>query len=354
MSPRLTTKHENGRAANPSRDQSGPKGRVGSGHPTLRLLACLLLSTAATAFAERACPWTDVPAERIDANSIYKEHWGELRPGERLVIRGEFPHARFMSFTVYSDVDQRLDSLIDVDLLEIRGWNPFLPGMDRHKPYFGEYEIDVRMEPRPAQTRAANTLYIGAPGQTFRLVYQVVLLDDTLPGRLPPSLTYRDAKNRSHCPAVAAPPGSPSMKPVPVGYPDNPSWLGLNDNGVRIYRANIQLTDRKIVRVNVPEFRAPLEADRAEPFPEKADVRYWSISFGDPAERTIADFEIPASRRIFVGGNGMARPEGIPREEWIGLRITQGPVTVRMVLVGVPQPSGLVPQLTYMTPVGVR
>jgi len=317
---------------------------------------CLAL-TAAPAWTQ-PCPWIDGKVADLRDRS-YWTHSMEARPGERLVIRGEFPHARAMTFTVRASDGNVVDTLIDTDLLEIRGWNPFLPGMDRRKPYLGEYEIEVRPTAPPSGKRPANVLYTGSLG-IFRLAYEAFRLDTTLPGGKPPRLTYFDSANRAYCQDGTARTVTAfhngSLQEVPSVAANPPQWSGDSSEG-GVFTRSMEFDARfgAILEVKIPGFRAPVETDRGEPFPEAYDVRYWSLAIdpAPPVSRVVADFQIPPSRRLILGLGGARRPAVVPGEEWIGLTTRTGTLRVVWVLPQLADPTGWMPHIDYLNSDGV-
>jgi hypothetical protein len=96
-----------------------------------------------------------------------------LPAGARLVLRGRYPHGRYMSVNAYS-AGVPTDALSDVLIRPVRGaTNPFLPGHRRDRHRRG-WRLDVLDAPRPGGARAPNTLY-AQPGedQPIELVYRV-------------------------------------------------------------------------------------------------------------------------------------------------------------------------------------
>ncbi len=105
-----------------------------------------------------------------DTNVGYWYNRFDLPAGARVVLHGEFPHARFMSLTTYGTVaGQRgtaLGGLSDVEIDPDPGSkNPFRPGtlrIGRRRSFTVTLSGDV--DPGPGN-RAANT-YVGQAGQT--------------------------------------------------------------------------------------------------------------------------------------------------------------------------------------------
>ena len=61
-----------------------------------------------------------------DQAAVYYSGGYAAVPGTRLRITGRFPHARYMSFNVYDNIQRPLDALADVQLRPDRGSaNPF-------------------------------------------------------------------------------------------------------------------------------------------------------------------------------------------------------------------------------------
>jgi hypothetical protein len=146
--------------------------------PLLLILAALLAPVAATtasAGAEDAqdCFWTSV-FDEDNANLFYPDtgvnyYLGRisLPPGGSLVVRGQYPHARYTSFNVYDETFQPTDALADVDIHPDPGaTNPFVVGNRRDR---AERDYTVRVVPDPAPERRAdrarNTVYLGDEGQ---------------------------------------------------------------------------------------------------------------------------------------------------------------------------------------------
>lgn len=114
----------------------------------------------------RDCFWT----VRSDADLInvlypdrYATYWGAafaIPPGGEVLLRGRYPHARYMSFNLYNPRLEPLDALADVEIASEDGTNPFALGADRQtQPR--DYEVRIVSGVRPADPaqREGNTLY---------------------------------------------------------------------------------------------------------------------------------------------------------------------------------------------------
>ncbi|HEX2087814.1 MAG TPA: hypothetical protein VHF89_19165 [Solirubrobacteraceae bacterium] len=160
----------------------------------LALLATAILAPAASA-QERplaTCFWegpisTDRPTTRgfdgrnfnfPEESATYWLARFNLPDGSRLVLRGGYPHGRYMSVNAYSD-GAPTDALSDVDIAPDPGaTNPFLPGARRDVPARG-WTLTVLDEPVPSGPRAANTIYARPrPGDPIELAYRVYEPDE--------------------------------------------------------------------------------------------------------------------------------------------------------------------------------
>jgi hypothetical protein len=162
----------------------------------LTLLLAVVLTAAPTASAPPAtagqeppqdCFWTSVFDEE-NGNLFYPDtgvnyYLGRvsLPPGGELVVRGRYPHARYMSFNAYNEEFQPIDALADVDVRpEAGSTNPFLVGNRRDLPR-RDFTVRVVADPAPAAgDRRRNTVYLGDEGQprlSGSLVYRVYLPD---------------------------------------------------------------------------------------------------------------------------------------------------------------------------------
>jgi hypothetical protein len=103
----------------------------------------------------------------------------EPPPGVTYRLRGEYPHARYMSFVTYNGLP--IDALLDADIPPDPGaTNPFRPRAKRTATRRG-YTVDLVFEPPPAQRRP-GALYAGGgqhgtPGASFYVMYRVYVPD---------------------------------------------------------------------------------------------------------------------------------------------------------------------------------
>jgi hypothetical protein len=137
----------------------------------------LLLSEQPEALSSH-CFWGE-PAGPIDGyNALGIEthvaYWYarlDLPPGSRVVLRGKFPHSRFMSLTTYGTFAGQRGAAIagysDYEITPDAGSiNPFLPGA-RRTATNRAYTLTLSSDVDPgAGLRAPNTFYVGRAGET--------------------------------------------------------------------------------------------------------------------------------------------------------------------------------------------
>lgn len=97
--------------------------------------------------------------------------------GSALRIQGQFPYARYMSFTVYAGRSLVLiDHLDDQAIVPDRGsTNPFRPGANR-RARRRSYTVSIQQGAPPLTGRAPNTLYTG-PYHPLLVLYRVYAPD---------------------------------------------------------------------------------------------------------------------------------------------------------------------------------
>ena len=162
----------------------------------ITLIALLVLTATVTSFVpsdrDRAdasppqdCFWTSVFDEE-NGNLFFPDtavnyYLGRvsLPPGGELLLRGRFPHARYISFNVYDEVGRPTDALADSAIRpDQRSTNPFVVGNRRNRP-LRNYTMRVVADSPPAK-REPNTVYLGSGDQARfvgSLVYRVYLPD---------------------------------------------------------------------------------------------------------------------------------------------------------------------------------
>lgn len=121
------------------------------------------------AAAVRDCFWSvtvDDAAVNTLYPDIYAKYWVAalpLLPGTQVRLRGQFPHARYMSFNLYDPLLRPVDALSDRDILADTGsTNPFLPGAGRIADE-RHYAVNIISAAPPESGREDNTLYAHLP-----------------------------------------------------------------------------------------------------------------------------------------------------------------------------------------------
>lgn len=155
-----------------------------------------------------------------DQAAVYYSGAYAAVPGTRLRITGRYPHARYMSFNVYDNIQRPLDALADVQLAPDRGSvNPFVRGASRTVAK-RSYTAFVNFGAIPKK-RARNTLYTGTgqggtPNVDGTFIYRVYVPDrgrDESGGVGVPTVTLELASNgqkppKSVCSGFAKPSGA--------------------------------------------------------------------------------------------------------------------------------------------------
>lgn len=137
--------------------------------------------------ADTTCLWRGpIATSNPAANTAYPDaganYWSgivTIPTGARLFIKGEYPHARYISYISYRDDGTPLESLADTAIVPDAGsTNPFEPGnlrtLDKRS-----YQIEVVPGAAPdAASRPANTLYAPVDaGKTVTLLYRIYVPD---------------------------------------------------------------------------------------------------------------------------------------------------------------------------------
>ncbi|WP_063037210.1 hypothetical protein [Nocardia grenadensis] len=298
---------------------------------TARALALTVAAGCATAFPTPAPSATAAPPEitcgwspRIGADTFnvaypdtFANYWMMFvpaAPGTSVTLRGEFPHARYMSFVSYSSGSATgvlTDTAITPDPGSV---NPFRTGADRQREG-RSYTIRVVVGDRP-ENPEPNTLYAQATDGVVPVIFRVYRPDagrDSMGGTGLPRITVRTtgggAVELADCAASTSdsdPHGIfPKDRPRPgrgqaTPLPHAPRWAGREGGGLfpnpdNRYLATLLDSGRTaVVRGRLPE--------TPDTFPGAArmapgQLRYWSMCSGDgPSTSTLSclvDDEIP-------------------------------------------------------------
>ena len=261
-----------------------------------------------------------VNVEYPDLNATY---WGRpLVPslGGRLVVRGEFPAARYFSFHVYDEKLVPLDSIYDRQVVPDAGSsNPYL-----RAPRLGSgnhYTIYVDFTAKPTNP-APNTLYVGntpqgTPTPEGTLMYRVYVSNNASEpaGNVPlPQVTWESEEGKpiqeypacasnsieiggklneeianSNWPeGVTAPPSAEATNPPAWTRAFGSEVVGVWANQQNAYlKATIsrQYGDVVVIRGKAPTFP---NTRAGVPAYAKRQVRYWSFCENSETTRVIA------------------------------------------------------------------
>lgn len=144
-------------------------------------------NASATPEPPTQCSWglqSNPDLVNVEYPDLNAKYWGrELVPplGGRLVIKGEFPAARYFSFHVYDEKLVPLDSIYDSQIVPDPGSsNPYVRKPKRHSG--DHYTIYVDFTEKPSDP-APNTLYVGdtpqgTPTPEGTLMYRVYVSDN--------------------------------------------------------------------------------------------------------------------------------------------------------------------------------
>ncbi|HEX6349826.1 MAG TPA: hypothetical protein VF160_10610 [Candidatus Dormibacteraeota bacterium] len=319
------------------------------------LLALALIAPALMARGGQAvdlpagsCAWF-LPLQTNGANALYLDqavtYWVTrvpYVPGEKLVLRGQYPHARYFSVTAYDARTRALSSLYDAQIQPDPGSaNPYQPGADRNTPHRAFSLTANFLTPGQQPSAAPNQLSTGftgsgAPASDFFLVYRVYLPDqgrDAAGGEPLPSVTAVTALGQSTfpaCPAGYQPPaavnqaiaesGSPAPLPSVPGAAQ-PKWHkfynlatsaanGADSTGKTNFAGTVTPYTMKtgsggyledlenaylytflnapsgpLVVIQAQALSYPNTYAGAPTMPGPTDVRYWSICSYDPVSQ---------------------------------------------------------------------
>ena len=325
-----------------------------------------------------------------DFNANYHGFATPVKPGGKLVMRSQFPHARYVSINVYDEKLRPVDAIPDHDIVPLAGVNPFVPGVDRSGDYLGEFEITVLMEEPPVGERPPNTLYAGiandgTPNKAAFLGYRVYLPDKGMGyreghplgahGGVPaPQVIVYDRDGSPYCPdellrralyyrgaysvLSAFLRDARSLRDAGGAAQNPPAWNNRysreerqgnvvvgNDDTIYISTA-VDNKHGDFLVLQWPAARVPAGSYTGGPIEADVDMRYWSLAFayrdrsyfaGFPTETSLSDIEIPrlpnGECRLVIGFGGIERPAFVLPEQWVGLKMERGIIIMRNIMV---------------------
>jgi hypothetical protein len=224
-----------------------------------------------------------------DSHTDYPVSIDTIPAGGKIVLRGQYPHARFFSLTTSSTFGTIRGHLYDVDIKPDPGsTNPFLPGANRNARHRSFTVIVVdQPDPGPGHEQP-NVLYGGVAGQApgagpMLLVERVYLPDrgrDFSGGVGEPTASYVAANGttstgQAPCGALKTKPGAFNLTDVnPLLFPESKiaQLLALSSSPLLVYlqqRRTDQRQDKRAVprRRGGPDQRSARLHGRAEPPP---------------------------------------------------------------------------------------
>jgi hypothetical protein len=284
-----------------------------------------VIAALAMVTATATCFWSyprDLPL--VETNVRYWRGEFRLKPGERIELAGDFPHARQLGFNVHRAADNAvLAGMPDEAIEPVAGaTNPFRPGADRRTARRG-FAIEIAGG-SAVPGRRIGLGSLPADGFAGRVLMRLYLPDAARLGggvALPrATLVHGDGAREAlggACPDPASidpiQPTGPTRIPEAAGTVAEPlDWRssGLATNtasgDVMVNRDNAYAyayTDFRRGEALVLHGRAPthpwtLRGDRPM---GTGQVRYWSLcAYRHPSDRTarcLADEEIPLDRR---------------------------------------------------------
>lgn len=281
--------------------------------------------------ADIGCSWygesdqrdVNVGAPDLDAEYLYAPLDGLA--GSQIEITGSYPHARYLSFTLYGQNQQAQTSIYDAQIAADPGsHNPFTgpvrPGQATN------YTVHVLFENAPSHP-APNTLYAGPATGTNAVGFMVLRIyipqsaaspsggvpwpqvsvlsaDGSLEFREGACATIAPSTGAAYWKAYAAEDPSPGQATPADGTTSPPQWTRSFSNGFgNQQNSYLQvLVSHHWGQIVVSHFRAPTfpNTSAGQPVYGRHDVRYWSVctydSTGTAVFGCVPDYRAPQDR----------------------------------------------------------
>lgn len=223
------------------------------------------------------CFWKPVSSDRLwnyvygDSNAVYQCGSYDLpNDAERIEMKGEFPHSRYFSVTLYGS--EGGDALLDHDIVPDKGSvNPTTYGENRNAKN-RSYTLNLLGGVAPDGVRPPNTLYHAGPANVFFgnfICTRIYVPDQGLEpfgGTQLPEMTLimkdgRRLQGEQMCEAVDANNRGFGAPPQAIDF-DIHQYLALRE-GRRIDPQNLNLPERPPTHPakNPPEFKAFFTTD---------------------------------------------------------------------------------------------
>ena len=287
-------------------------------------------ATSPSASAPSDCSWgarsgaDTVNVADPDTSANYWSYSYTATPDTELIIKGEYPHARYFSFIVYQEDTAPITSIYDAQIQPDPGsGNPFVGPVAKHTPE--NYTITVLFTAPPAQP-APNTLYAGettVDGTTTTNVGGSILLRTYVPqneatspqGSVPfPTVTWETTSGTvlsagAACARTAVDTGpiaqelnSQSFPIEETGSGTSVTWGRTASTGVGFPNPqNAYLTatisredgDLVVVHGQAPTFP---NTSKGVPAYTPSQLRYWSLCVNNETTQVISctpDYQTP-------------------------------------------------------------
>lgn len=257
------------------------------------------------------CFWMSVSNDSMwnyvntDSNAVYQCSDYHLPEGATLEVKGEFPHSRYFTFTLYGSVLGNF--YIDQDIVPDEGSiNPFIYGNDRNAEN-RSYTINMvsGLRPEDPKDRNVNTLYHGKPMSKHMgnvVCTRIYVPDQGLEpfgGTELPKVTLIQADGKrltgeKMCKTIDAKHGGFMAPPQAIGF-NLKKYLGMREGS----RLNPALPDRPKTHpaLNPPEFKAFFNAKHTQcsfftPEKDCGDPVHNpdGVGLGNPAGRYIESY----------------------------------------------------------------
>jgi hypothetical protein len=311
--------------------------------------------------------WIQQPSNSLlmlgDFNASYYVFPYEVNPDIEIVIKGQFPYARYMSYTLTGQLDNVIVNVPDKSIIPDPGsTNPFLPGADWNADN-RNYTIKIRSTPPPQGSEHfvpeagnnilyAGTLKDGTPNRFgfFGLrIYVPSIGYDKTGGVGLPKIIYcaakKDSRNTNNCGTIdkTNEPENP-LNPTNVfaketsskrcNHKDEPdcdlTWSRIGVIATRILQPDLNtiyiLSDqikRDPGKLLFIRWKAPTVPDTYHNIGVvgNEDMRYWSMSFVTRVALlglyTLSDFQAVIDKKGYVNlviSFGAQRPSCVTTE----------------------------------------
>ena len=305
--------------------------------------------------------WINEPSNSLfvlgDFNASYYLFPYQVIPDKEIVIRGQFPHARYLSFTINGQGDVAIASVPDVALIPDPGsTNPFLPGANWDAKN-RNYTLLVRFTAPPpgfnhfVPGAGTNTVYAGtlpdgrlnSQGLITLRIYVPSIGYDQTGGVGLPTIEYCNVKaDMVNISELDEKPSISDITPDTLALPNNNNctlvWsktnrlqsilLQANPNTIYLISNQLQRDPGKLLFIR---FKAPTFPDTYHNFGivGNEDMRYWSFMFttriGYLGLYTISDFQTHIDKYGYVNlviSFGAERPKSVTADNgytWVNV-----------------------------------